>query len=167
MTKRSRSTSVQRGTAVLLLILGSLAGCGNEQPAPVAPVAPTTTKPAATTTRPPVAKTVVAPPLSAIQKSELEKSFTVARGYAKEAEKLKLEAQQIEKTQSRAAANETYVKAKDLYHKACEEVSDWLEGDLAGKVTDAQVKDYLASYQTEVGKWQQALGDIGKVHKDE
>ena len=43
------------------------------------------------------------------------------------------EGEKIEKAQGRDAANATLVKAKDLYHKAVETVSDWTDGDLGGK----------------------------------
>jgi hypothetical protein len=43
-------------------------------------------------------------------------------------------------------------------------MSDWCDGDLVGKVTDAQVKEYLSMEVAEVGKWQRAMSDLGKLH---
>ncbi len=152
-------------SALLLVLATLLPACGEEPaPTPTAPPPVVAKKPVAP---PPVAQPGKATPLSESQKQALEAAFNEARGYAKEADGLKIQADAIERAQGRAAANDKLVQAKELYHKACDTVSDWLDGDLAGKVTDAQVKDYLGSYVTEAGRWQKAISDIGKVHKDD
>ena len=148
-----------------LLALVLLAGCGDDAPAP-APVVEAP-KPAPAPVKPPApVKANLAPPLSDAQKAAVQKAFTEARALVKQAEQLKAEGDRIEKAQGRDAANDTLVRAKDLYHKAVESVSDWTDGDLAGKVTDAQVKDYLSDYVNEVGRWQKAISDMGKLHKN-
>jgi hypothetical protein len=157
-------TVVTKISAVFAIALLAC-GCGEKEPAP----APTPPAPPPAPVAPPKngpAKVTMAPPLTDIQRTELNKSFTAARELAKQADKAKAEADLIEKTQGRAAANDKLVEAKDLYHRAAESVSDWLDGDLAGKVTDAQLKDYLGAYVAEVGKWQKAYADLSKVHKD-
>jgi len=152
-----------KNTAALVL-LAFAAGCSDPPPPPAAPAKPAEAPKPATPPKP--AKPNMAPPLSDAQNAAIAKAFTEARALAKEAEAAKAEGDRIEKAQGRDAANATLVKAKDLYHKALENVSDWTDGDLGGKVTDAQLKDYLGTYVSEVGKWQKAISDIGKVHKD-
>jgi hypothetical protein len=153
---------VKKTCTLLALVL--LASCSEDAPKPTPPVEPP--KPAPVAVKPAPTKPSMAPPLSEAQKKALEAAFADARALAKQADQAKTEGERIEKAQGRDAANATLVKAKDLYHKAVEMVSDWTDGDLAGKITDAQVKDYLSNYVTEVGKWQKAISDIGKVHKD-
>ena len=145
-----------------LIVLAFAAGCSDPPPKPVeAPKPAQAPKPVAP---PKAAKPNMAPPLSDAQNAAISKAFTEARALAKEAADLKAEGDKIEKAQGRDAANATLYKAKSLYHKAVESVSDWTDGDLAGKVTDAQLKDYLGTYTAEVGKWQKAISDMGKVH---
>lgn len=150
-------------TACLVLLAFSAAACNDPPPPPPVKKAP---EPVAPPKPAPPPKPNLAPPLSAAQKAALDAAFTTARGYAKQAAELKIQADAIERSKGRAEANDTLVRSKELYHKACEAVSDWVEGDLAGKISDAQVKDYLGDYVSEVGRWQKAMSDIGKVHKD-
>jgi hypothetical protein len=95
----------------------------------------------------------------------MQKCFTAARAIAKEAEKLKVEGEALEKQQGRAAANDTLVKAKKKYQEALGMTEDWTEPEL-GKVTEAQVKDWLSDQVTERGRWTKAVADLGKLHTD-
>ena len=147
--------------AALALLL--LAGCGPKAPPP-APKPAEQPKPPAPVAAP--AKPGKAPPLSDAQMAALKKDFETARALVKDADKFKVEGDAILKAQGAAAANDTFVKSKELYQKAVGTVSDWIDGDLAGKVSDAQVKDYLGEYVGEVGRWQKAISSMGKLAKD-
>lgn len=149
-------------TAALVLI-ALVAGCSPPPAPPPEPVkspepptAPVVAKPA---------RPAMAPPLSAAQKQVMESAFTAAREMVKKARDLRREAEQIEKAQGREAANDTYVKARDLYRDATESTEDWIEPEI-GKVTEAQVKDYLTSYLEERGTWVKENASMGKLHKD-
>lgn len=148
-----------------LALLFLVAACGPDKPAPAPKQPDPTPAPAPVATAP--AKPGKAPPLSDAQNAALKKDFETARGFAKQADKFKADGDMQAKGQGMAAANDNFVKARELYQKAVGTVSDWIDGDLAGKVTDAQVKDYLYDYVAEVGRWQKTVADMGKLHKDE
>ena len=145
------------------VLLALLAGCSKPPAPPPAPVAaPEPPKPVAPA-KPP--RPNMAPPLSSAQKQVMEAAFTAAREMVKKARDLRRQAEQIEKTSSREAANNTYVQARDLYREATESTEDWIEPEI-GKVTEAQVKDYLTSYLEERGTWVKENASMGKLHKD-
>jgi hypothetical protein len=149
--------------SAVLVVLAFAAGCSDPPPKPADPPKPAE---APKTAAPKASKPGMAPPISDAQWTAIKAAFVTARGYGAEADKLRTEGANLERTQGRAAANDTLVKAKELYHKAVEAVSDWTDGDLGGKITDAQVKDYLGEYMIDVGKWQKAMSEMSKVHKD-
>lgn len=146
-----------------LLVLAALAGCKKEAPPP-AP-APVAEPPKPAPVKPAPAKPSLAPPLSDAQKAAMEKCFNAARELVKQARGLRTQAEAIEKTQTREAANDIYVKARDLYRQATESTEEWIEPEL-GKVTEAQVKDYLGSMLSERGAWVKENASMGKLHKD-
>lgn len=148
----------------LVAAVGAAAGCRKkEPPAPPPAPAPEPPKPAPKPAAP--AKPALAPPLTPAQKAEMERVFAEARKLVTQAMKLKSEGELIERSQGREAANDTLVKARDLFREACEMTEDWIEPEL-GKVTEAQVKDHLSAYFDERGKWQKLNSDMGKLHKD-
>ncbi len=149
-----------------VIVLAVLAGCGGDEVKQPAPAAPAPVAPAPAPVKPSVPKKVMAPPLTDAQNTAVKAAFDTARGFVKQADALKLQGDNLVKAQGAAAANDTYVKAKDLYHQAVMTVSDWTDGDLGGKVTDAQRDDYLGDYTREVSRWQKAMSDLGKIHKD-
>jgi hypothetical protein len=152
---------VKKTAALLALVL--LAGCSKAPPPPAPEPAPAPAPKPAEAPKP--AKPNMAPPLSDAQKAALKIAFDKARELVKQAQKFKAEGEAIEKAQGREAANNTLVKAKDLFREACELTEDWVEPDL-GKVTEGQVKDYLTEYFNERARWQKAMAEMGKLHKD-
>jgi hypothetical protein len=148
-----------------LLVLVLLAACHKEEPKPETPAAkpPEPVKPAPKAATPPKPK---APPLTDAQNAGIKAAFDGARALVKQADALKSKGDALVKSSGPAAANDTYVQAKDLYHKAVESVSEWCDGDLGGKVSDAQLKDYLGDYVNELSRWQKSMSELGKIHKD-
>jgi hypothetical protein len=124
--------------AAALVVLAALAGCKKKEPEP-APV-PVAEPPKPVAAKPSPPKPTLSPPLSAAQQAA------------------------IEKTQTREAANDIYVKARDLYRQATESTEEWIEPEL-GKVTEAQVKDHLGSMLNERGAWVKESASMGKLHK--
>jgi len=149
-----------------LLVLALLVGCKKEEPkvepAPVKPPEPVKAPPKQV----PAAKPK-APPLTEAQNAGIKAAFDGARALIKQADALKSQGDMLVKTGGPAAANDVYVKAKQLYHDAVGAVSDWCDGDLGGKVTDAQLKDYLGDYVNELSRWQKSMSELGKIHKDD
>ncbi len=146
-----------------LVVLAALAGCKKKEPEPV-PV-PVAEPPKPVAAKPSPSKPALSPPLSAAQQSAMEKSFGAARELVKRARGLRAEAEAIEKTQTREAANDIYVKARDLYREATESTEEWIEPEL-GKVTEAQLKDHLGAMLSERGAWVKENASMGKLHKD-
>ena len=146
----------------LTLALAAAAGCSKKAPPAEPKPAEAPPTPAATPTP---AKPSKSPQLTDTQKAEMQASFTKARALVKEAEKLKGEGELLEKSQGRAAANDTLFAAKDKYREALDITEDWVEPEL-GKVTEAQVKDWLYDQTSERGRWTKASADLGKLHKD-
>lgn len=146
----------------LLLLVLVAAACSKDPPPVVEPPKPV--EPPKKVEPPKPAKPNLSPDLSAAQKAELDASFKKARDLVAQGLKYKAEGEAIEKGQGRAAANDTLVKAKDCFRQACEIVEDWVEPEL-GKVTEAQVKDHLSQYQSEIAKWQRYISELGKLHK--
>jgi hypothetical protein len=157
--------SVVCARAAALAVLATLSSaCNQKAPAPPAP--PPAPAPAAQP-KPAGPKPPEPPPkLSDTQMGALQLAFKSARQQVEEARKLKREGEAIERSKSRQEANDTYVKAKELYRKATESTEEWIEPDL-GKVTAAQVDAYLTAWRDERGKWIKEMSDLGKVHKDD
>jgi hypothetical protein len=155
---------VKKTSALIALVL--LAGCKKEVPPPEPPPvkAPEPVKPAPKPVTPPKPK---APPLTDAQNAAIKSAFEGARALVKQADALKSQGDTLVKSAGAAAANDVYVQAKDLYRKAVEAVSEWCDGDLGGKVTDAQLKDYLGDYVAELSRWQKSMSELGKIHKDD
>lgn len=145
-----------------LIVLAALAGCSDPPPPPAPPAPVEAPKPAP---KPVASKPTLSPPLSAAQKTAMEKSFNAARELVKQARGLRTQAEAIEKTQTREAANDIYVKARDLYRQATESTEEWIEPEL-GKVTEAQLKDHLGSMLSERGTWVKENASMGKLHKE-
>jgi len=154
---------VKKTSALLVLLL--LAACKKEEakvePAPVKAPEPVKAPP-----KPVAAAKPKAQPLTEAQNAGIKAAFDGARALVKQADALKSKGDTMVKSGGPAAANDTYVQAKELYHKAVESVSDWCDGDLGGKVTDAQLKDYLGDYVNELSRWQKSMSELGKIHKD-
>lgn len=156
-------TLVKYAALIVVVALAALSGCSKEEPPP-AP-APAPEPPKAAPAKPAPAKPNLAPPLSDAQKAAMEKSFNAARELVKKAREFKAQGDALVKTQGIQAANDVYVKARDLYRQATETTEEWIEPEL-GKVTEAQVKDYLGSMLSERGTWVKENASMGKLHKD-
>jgi hypothetical protein len=154
---------VKKTCSLLALVL--LASCSKDVPPPEQPAAKPP-EPVKAPPKPVPAAKPKAPPLTDAQNAGIKAAFDASRALVKQADALKSKGDMIVKSQGPAAANDTYVQAKDLYHKAVEGVSEWCDGDLGGKVTDAQLKDYLGDYVNELSRWQKSMSELGKIHKD-
>ena|ERR1043166_6459715 len=155
---------MKKACAVLALAL--LAGCGNDVPPPDPVRTPAPPPPPPAKQLPP--KPAMAPPLSAAAKTEMDATFNEARAKVKQAREFKKQGDGLLKANGAAAANDTYVKAKELYHQAVDMTEVWIEPEISPpKVTAAQVHDYLESYNSERGRWIQEMAELGKVHKDD
>jgi hypothetical protein len=135
------------------------AGCGEPsrgpRSAPSAQVAPTT-PPAATPAAPP-------PQLDAYQKTAMGQAFTEARRHVEQARALRKQGEELERTQGRQAANDSYRQAKSLYRKALEATEEWVEPELR-RVTRQQVDRYMAAEERERRAWAQESAGMGKIH---
>ena len=148
----------------LLLALALLAGCGDDPPKP----APVPTPPVAATKPQQTSQTSkpnTAPPLTEVQKAEMQKVVVSARELVKQARGFKKQGDGLLKSGGPQAANDTYVKARDLFRKALDMTEDWTEPEL-GKVTEAQVKDHLQDVVNERAAWTKENAEMGKLHKD-
>jgi len=150
----------------LAVLLAGCGGCGEEQK-PVDQAPPKQAEPPkAPPKQTPVAKPK-APPLTDAQWAGIKAAFESSRKKVKEADALKAEGDALVKSSGPAAANDTYVKAKQLYHDAVEDVSVWMDSDdLGGKFTSAQIEDYLGDYTHELKRWTTSMSELGKIHKD-
>jgi len=155
---------VKKTCALLALVL--LAACKKDVPPPEQPAAkpPEPVKAPPKPVTPPKPK---APPLTDAQNAGIKAAFDGARTLVKQADALKAKGDALVKSAGPAAANDTYVQAKDLYHKAVESVSVWMDSDdIGGKLSQAQINDYLGDYAAELNRWTKSMSDLGKIHKD-
>ena len=94
-----------------------------------------------------------------------EASFVEARKTVEQARTLRLDAEEIQRTDGRQAANDKFLAARRLYKKALYDTETWIEPEL-GEFTSKQIEGYLRSYVNERGRWTKENAGIGKVHAD-
>ena len=148
-----------------LLALAFVAACGDPPPPPKAADPP---KPVVAPKPGPIEPPRVgskAPPLTAAQEAEKQKALTASREKVKQAREFKKQGFEILKNKGPEAANDILVKAKDLFRAALAETEDWVEPE-PGKVTEAQVKDYMQDVVNERATWTKEVAEMGKLHKN-
>lgn len=142
----------------LVVCVFAAGGCKKKAPPPAPPAPP----PAAVPQIQPK-KEQPPPPLTAAQKALIESEFAAVRKFISEARGLKAKGEEIERTKGREAANDTLVQAKKLYQKAVQATEAWVEPDVDGRVTAAQVKHDadLRRYADERGQWIRENAELG------
>src|SRR5204863_139861 len=105
-----------------------------------------------------------APRLTEAQMADMQKTLVTAREKVKQAREFKKQGMEILKAKGIQEANDTLVKARDLFKAALEGTEDYVEPEL-GKVTEAQVKDYMGDVVNERATWTKEIAEMGKLHK--
>jgi hypothetical protein len=102
-------------------------------------------------------------PLTKADIAKVEAGFASARTLVERARELRKVAEELERTQSRDAANDKFLEARRLYRQAAQDVEHWIEPEL-GSFTQDQVDGYLGNFVREHAKWMKESAGMGKIH---
>lgn len=141
--------------SVTLAGCGLLAACGRNEPAQ--PALPRAESPSNSTKRAEIPKPTDA------QMKQVQRAWDAAGKLVTQARALRTQGEEIERTQSRDAANDTLAQARKLYREAIESTEEWIEPEL-GPFSQETIDKYLGAFLSERHAWITESAKMGKLH---